>query len=52
MSPALLLLVFLRSIDSSLAFINPGVGVAFPTGFQLPKLGKIRLLGISNSLMM
>ena len=37
----LLLLTFLRSIGSGLAFINPGVGVAFPTGFQLPKLGKI-----------
>ena len=41
MSPPLLLLILLRSIGSSSGFINPGVGVGFPTGFQLPKLGKI-----------
>ena len=39
MSPALLAITF-SCLTSSLAFINPGVGLGLPTGFPLPQLGK------------
>lgn len=40
MSPALLAIITFSCLTSSQAFINPGVGLGLPTGFQLPQLGK------------